>query len=78
MIDRAYMSAHVGRQQREREVQAMPMCVVKTRKRAWTATLLASIGWAGAAADRNTTMLIVALGMTLIAAIYFRMSRRTK
>ena len=76
MIDRAYMSAHVGRQQREREIRTTTKPLRQTRSRAWTATTLAGIGWAGAAGGRDLTMLFVALGMTVIAAIYFRMSRR--
>lgn len=76
MIDRAYMPAHVGRQQREREIRTTTAPIRQTRSRAWTATALAVMAWAGAAGGRDATMLIVALGMTVIAAILFRLSRR--
>lgn len=66
---------HAVRREAERRCQGMPMAR-QHRDRSYTAASLASIGWVIAYAGRDPWVAFVALGMTVIAAILFRMSRR--
>lgn len=76
MIDRAYMSAHVGRQQREREIRTTTAPIRKHRERSHWSAILAVIAMAGAYASHDGRFVFVALLMAAVAVTQFVWSRR--
>lgn len=77
MIDRTYMSAHVGRQQREREIRTTTAPIRgRHRSRSETAASLAAIAWVGAYAGGGLSFVVVALVMSTVCITQFVLSRR--
>lgn len=76
MTHRAYMSAHVGRQQREREIRTTTAPIRKHRERSHWSAILSVIALAGAYASHDATFAFIALLMAAVAVTQWVWSRR--
>lgn len=76
MIDRAYMSAHVGRQQREREIRTTTAPIRKHRERSHWSSILSGVAFGGGYITHDPWFAVVGLLMAAVAVTQFVWSRR--